>query len=125
MSRTARLWKGVGSLTLGGLLLSGVMARAAEPPPLSQQLTELGRQALAQGQAAQAQTFFRRALELDPNNLEARRGLDRRAGIRRVALQDPGPGGEMPAPGAEAAPPAGEAPAPAPADAPAVPEGPA
>jgi len=46
MSRTARLWKGVGCLTLGGLLLSGVMARAAEPPPLSEQLTTLGRQAL-------------------------------------------------------------------------------
>ena len=72
MSRTARLCKGAGSLALGGsLLLSGVVARAAEPPPLSRQLSELGRQALAQGQTAQARTFFRKALQLDPTNAEA------------------------------------------------------
>ena len=73
MSRTARLWKGVGSLALVGLLLSGVTARAAEPPDLSRQLTELGRQALAQGETTQARTFFLKALQIDSNNDEARR----------------------------------------------------
>ena len=89
MSRTARLCKGAGSLALGSLLLTGVVARAAEPPPLSRQLSELGRQALAQGQTAQARTFFRKALQLDPNNAEARRALSRPAGVVRVARQDP------------------------------------
>ena len=46
MSRTAHLWKGAGSVALGGLLLAGGLVRGAEPPPLSQQLSELGRQAL-------------------------------------------------------------------------------
>src|SRR3954471_22416963 len=91
MSRTARLWKGAGPLAVGGLLLSGVLVRAAEPPPLSQQLSDLGRQALARGAKAQAQTFFRKALELDPANNAARQGLDRAVPpkIRRVALQAP------------------------------------
>ena len=86
MSRTARLCKGAGSLTLSSLLLSGVVARAAEPPPLSRQLSELGRQALAQGETAQARPFFRKALQLDPNNAEASRALSRHAGVVRVAL---------------------------------------
>ena len=106
MSRTARLCKGAGSLALGSLLLSGVVARAAEPPPLSRQLSELGRQALAQGQTAQARTFFRKALQLDPNNAEASRALSRQGGVVRVALQDPPPvptGDEAPAPEAETA----------------------
>ena len=53
MSRTARLCKGAGSVALGGLLLTGVLVRGAEPPPLSQQLSDLGRQALARGETAQ------------------------------------------------------------------------
>ena len=32
MSRTARLWKGAGPLTLGGLLLSGAVALAGDQP---------------------------------------------------------------------------------------------
>ena len=52
MSRTARLWRGAGFLMLGGsLLLPGVSALADDDPPLSKQLTDLGRQALAQGAA--------------------------------------------------------------------------
>ena len=101
MSRTARLCKGAGSLALSSLLLSGVVARAAEPPPLSRQLSELGRQALAQGETAQARTFFRKALQLDPKNAEASRALSRHAGVVRVALQDPPPvptGDEAPRP---------------------------
>ena len=107
MSRTSRLWKGAGPLTLGGLLLSGVIVRGAEPPPVSQQLADLGRQALAQGETGHARTFFQKAVLLDPNNAEARRALSRLGGVRRVALQDaaPEPPAEKPA----------DAPAPAPA----------
>ncbi len=126
MSRTARPWKDIGALALGGILLSGVTARAAEPPPLSRQLTELGRQAMAQGETSQARTFFLKALQIDSNNDEARRVLSRLARIRRVALQDPAAGGaEMPDPGPAAAPPEGESPAPAPADSPDAPATPA
>ncbi|MBV8315519.1 MAG: hypothetical protein JOZ53_11330 [Planctomycetaceae bacterium] len=126
MSRTARLWKGVGALVLGGLLLSGVTARAAEPPPLTRQLTELGRQALAQGEPTQARTFFLKALQIDSNNDEAQRALSRLARVRRVAFQEPdASGATMPAPGPAAAPPAGESPSPAAADSPDAPATPA
>ena len=75
MSRTARLWKGAGLLTLGGVLLSGVVALGDDGPPLASQLNDLGRQALAQGATAMAQTFFQKALALDPGNADATRGL--------------------------------------------------
>ena len=68
MSRTARLWKGAGLMTLGGVLLSGVVAFGDDGPPLATQLNDLGRQALAQGASAMAQTFFQKALQLDPGN---------------------------------------------------------
>ncbi|MBV8268709.1 MAG: hypothetical protein JO252_20455 [Planctomycetaceae bacterium] len=126
MSRTARLWKGVGALVLGGLLLSGVTARAAEPPPLTRQLTELGRQALAQGEPTQARTFFLKALQIDSNNDEAQRALSRLARVRRVAFQESdASGATMPAPGPAAAPPAGASPSPAAADSPDAPATPA
>ena len=97
MSRTARLWKGAGLLTLGGVLLSGVVALGDDGPPLASQLNDLGRQALAQGANAMAQTFFQKALSLDPGNADATRGLkDTKAAQDRVvhvAFQDPaGPG---------------------------------
>ncbi|MDR3639681.1 MAG: tetratricopeptide repeat protein, partial [Isosphaeraceae bacterium] len=101
---TARVWKKIGSWALGGVLLAGGSAVYAEDAPsLSGQLAALGRQALQQGQADQAQTFFRKALQLDPTNAEARRGLGDRAGVRRVALQDADkPAAEAPAPDAPA-----------------------
>jgi hypothetical protein len=93
MSRTARLWRGAGFLMLGGLLLPGVPALADDDPPLSQQLTDLGRQALAQGAAPAAATFFQKALKLDPNNKVAAQGLEdtkqRQKSVTRVALQEP------------------------------------
>ncbi len=90
MISTARLWKSVGALALGGALLSGgLAARAADAPPLSQQLAALGRQALQQGHTDQARKFYRKALELDPQNGEARRALAGKGGVLRVALQDP------------------------------------
>ena len=91
MSRTARLWRGAGFLMLGSLL-PGVSALAADDPPLSTQLTELGRQALAQGAAPAAETFFQKALLLDPNNKLAAQGLEKSKqgrGVIRVAMQDP------------------------------------
>jgi len=118
MSRTARLWKGAGPFALGSVLLAGVVVLGAEPPPLTQQLSNLGRQALARGETAQAQTFYRKALELDPSNAEARQGLSRAASsrVRRVALQDPAaPPTDPSVPAAEpTAPPADVPPEPAP-----------
>ena len=75
MSRTTQLWRGAGFLMLGGVLLSGVSTFGADETPLSNQLSELGRQALAQGAKAQAKTFFQKALLLDPTNDKAARGL--------------------------------------------------
>src|SRR5262245_29653067 len=106
MSRTARPWKGAGLLTLGGLLLSGVVARGEDGPPLATQLNELGRQALAQGASAMAQTFYQKALQLDPSNAEAAKGLkaskNAQAEVMKVAFQEPTPP-PAPAPGAPAA----------------------
>ncbi len=104
MSRTARLWKGFGSLTLGGILLSGgIAAGAVDSPSLSQQLAELGRQAAARGRADDARTFYRNALKLDPSNAAARAALGRLGNVRRVAFQDPAvtPPAPEPAPAAE------------------------
>ncbi len=94
MSRTARMWKGAGLATLGGVLLSGVLARGDDGPPLASQLSELGRQALAQGANSMAQTFFQKALQLDPSNAQAQRGLEQAKAARdqvlRVAAQNSG-----------------------------------
>ncbi|MGC1719057.1 MAG: hypothetical protein WA746_08725, partial [Isosphaeraceae bacterium] len=122
MSRTARLWKGAGLLTLSGVLLSGVVALGDDGPPLASQLNDLGGQALAQGATAMAQTFFQKALALDPGNADAARGLkDTKAEQDRVvhvAFQEPapaqppaGPTTPPPAPGVMA--PAAGMPAPA------------
>ncbi|WP_237722728.1 tetratricopeptide repeat protein, partial [Singulisphaera acidiphila] len=83
MSQTARMWRGLGPLTLSGLILTGVTSRAADTTPLPKQLTELGQQALAQGASEQAKKFYRKALELDPRNGEAKRALSQ----IRVAFQ--------------------------------------
>jgi len=63
MSRTELLSRGAGFLMLGGVLLSGVSAFGADEPPLSNQLTELGRQALAQGSSKAAKNFFRESAD--------------------------------------------------------------
>ena len=125
MSRTARLWKGAGSLALGGLLLSGVVARGAEPPPLSRQLTDLGRQAMSQGETAHARTFFQKAVQLDPNNVERVAALGRLGGVRRVALQVPAEPAAGDKPAAEPVAPADAAPGDKPAAEPAAPAEPA
>ena len=93
MRPTARPWRGTGFLTLGSLLLFGVSTFGAEDPSLSKQLTDLGRQALAQGSTPTARTFFQKALQLDPTNQAAARELEelKPAGdsVVRVAMQDP------------------------------------
>jgi tetratricopeptide (TPR) repeat protein len=90
MSRTARLWKGVGSLTLGGILLSGgITAQAADSGSLAQQLVTLGRQAAAQGKAGDARAFFKNALKLDPANTEAKAALAGVSNVRLTSYQDP------------------------------------
>ena len=98
MSRTARLWKGVGPLTLGGLLLSGGSpARADDARRCREQLIDLGRQAAAQGKADDARTFFQNALKLDPNNAEARTALARLGDGPPRRVPGPGPAGPAPA----------------------------
>ena len=108
MSRTERLSRGAGFLMLGGVLLSGVSAFGADEPPLSNQLTELGRQALAQGSSKAAKGFFEKALTLDPSNPAAARGLkdaDRaERDVVKVAFQDAKPD-QAPAAAAPATPP--------------------
>ena len=95
MYQAARVWRCAGFLMLGGVLLSGISAFGADEPPLSDQLTDLGRQALSQGASATAQTFFEKALALDPSNAGAARGLKEiersQRGVVRVAYQDPKP----------------------------------
>ena len=75
MSGTTRFWKGVGPLALGGLMLSAAAALADDSNPISDQLTGLGEQALAQGQPDDAAEFFRKALEINPENIEALKAL--------------------------------------------------
>ncbi len=103
MSRTSRPWKGAGLLTLGGIVLSGVVALGDDRPPLASQLNDLGRQALAQGATAMAQTFFQKALVIDPGNTDATKGLRETKAVQdrvvKVAFQDPG-APQPPAPGA-------------------------
>ncbi len=94
MVHPLRSWRSRAAGVLFGLVLTWPTARADSPePPLSSQLAELGRQALAQGAAPAAQTFFQKALQLDPNNKAAARGLEesrRAAGaIVRVASRVP------------------------------------
>ncbi len=98
MSGTARHWKGVGILAVGGLLLCGALVRAADPPPLSEQLLELGRQAVAQGRPVEARAFFQKALLLDPKNAEAERALQDRPVRLASRLQDPAPAQDKDAP---------------------------
>ncbi len=110
MYQAAHVCKSAGFLVLGGMLLSSSLALGADDPPLSEQLTDLGRQALSQRASDMAKTFFEKALALDPSNDGAARGLksiDRsRQGVVRVAYQDPKPG----APAGDAAAPAAPAP---------------
>ena len=92
MSRTKRLWRGVGPLTLGGLVLSAGLALAgSDPSSLADQLVGLGRTAAARGQAAEAKTFYQNALKYDPNNAAAKSALSRMSLVRRVSMQDPVP----------------------------------
>ncbi len=93
MSRTARPWMGAGPLSLGGLLLTSSLAAAgADPatPPLSRQLVGLGRQAAAQGHNGDATKFYKRALALDPRNVDAREALTRVA-LRQAGTTPPAP----------------------------------
>ncbi len=91
MLRTSRLWRAVGPLTLSlsSLIVGAAPVLAESAPLLNSQLNDLGRQALAQGRSTEAKSFFQKALQLDPADAEARRGLD--ATVRRVAMQDPVP----------------------------------
>ncbi len=95
MSRTTRLWIGAVLLTLAGVLVPGVSTLAGDDPPLSEQMAELGRQALAQGATETAQTFFQKALSLDPSSAIAQRGLKdierSQTNVTRVAFQDAQP----------------------------------
>ena len=98
MYQAARMWRCAGFLMLGGVLLSGISAFGADEPPLSDQLTDLGRQALAQGASNTAQTFFEKALTLDPSQRGRSAGPERdrtlapRRRSRRVSRAQARPG---------------------------------
>ncbi len=77
MPRILRLSRAIGRLALGGALALAARARAAEAPPLTRQLADLGAQAASQGRPGQARDFYRVALKLDPGNADARAALDR------------------------------------------------
>jgi hypothetical protein len=85
------------------------VARGDDGPPLASQLNDLGRQALAQGASGMAQTFFQKALQLDPGNHDAEVGLKESKAaadrLMRVALQEPAPPASAPAPAAASQPP--------------------
>src|SRR5258706_4907756 len=95
MKRSDCGWRGHLWWPLGGLLIAGAVARGESPPPLADQLLDLGRQAVAQGAIAQAETFYRKALKLDPDNAGARRALDELPRVRRVSLVTPDRGGAV------------------------------
>ena len=90
---------------------TGSATRADDNPPLADQLTDLGRQALAQGAGGMAGSFFQKALQLDPGNAEATKGLAeaKAAGDRlvKVALQDAAADPAAPTPTPPPAPPPG------------------
>ncbi len=95
----------VGPMALGGFVLSAAVALAADSPSpsLTEQLNDLGRQAVDQGRLGEAADFYKKSLSIDPSNAEARRAL-RGGGITRVAMQDPadGPATNAPAKPSEA-----------------------
>src|SRR3954452_3825399 len=94
---------GLSSLwAMGGLLLVGAMAPGESPPPLADQLHDLGHQAVAQGVIAQAETFYRKALTLDSGHAGARRALEGLPRIKRVSLARPVGGGVAAGPGGPA-----------------------
>src|ERR1700722_2603945 len=75
--RSSKSWQSGTAGLFFGLALAWPSARAESPAPsLPTQLVELGRQALAQGAVPTAQTFYRKALQLDPTNKAAARGLE-------------------------------------------------
>jgi hypothetical protein len=66
MRHAKKTWRYAAAGVIGGCVFCAQPARAERP--VSEQLLELGRQALAQGQPAQAERFLRKAAELDPGN---------------------------------------------------------
>jgi hypothetical protein len=107
MSGTSRPWRGAGLLLLGGALLTGARVFGADEPPMSNQLADLGQQALAQGATRAAEKFFKGSLELDPANQAATDGLKevkRADEVLLVAMQEPKKD-EKPAAPADDAPP--------------------
>jgi hypothetical protein len=79
-----------------GLLLGGSLSLASDPS-LSDQLVDLGRQAIAQGRKPEAASFAQQALRLDPQNEAAGRMLSD-LGVTRVAMQEPGGSAAPPPP---------------------------
>ncbi len=126
MIRFARMWRIPGALSLGGaLLVSGALARSAEPESVPNQLVRLARQAKSQGRVEEAKRFYQSALKRDPANTEAKRELAAlRDPLERVAFQAAGkdnaqpddaaakPADDAAAKPADDAKPAGEAPKP-------------
>ena len=92
MSRTARLWKGVGPLTLGGVLLRRASGRCRRRPALEAADRPPGGRRLAQGRTAEARAILEKRPEARPDQCRSPRGP--RAGrpaVRLVATRTPSP----------------------------------
>ena len=86
MKRRDSRWPGGLRWSLASLLVAGAVARGESPPPLADQLFDLGRQAVEQGAIAHAETFYRKVLTLAPGHAGARQALENLPRVRRVSL---------------------------------------
>ncbi len=81
MKRRDSQWPGGLRWSLASLLVAGAVARGESPPPLADQLFDLGRQAVEQGAIAHAETFYRKVLTLAPGHTGACQALDSMLGL--------------------------------------------
>ncbi|MFM7318051.1 MAG: hypothetical protein ACKO5E_13990, partial [bacterium] len=79
--------KKVLSLAVLGFSSGFVSISIADDARISEQLIKLGRQAQAQGYAADARNFYTQALKLDPKNTDAKAGISELGEVRQVAFR--------------------------------------
>ena len=75
------------ALAVLGFSSGYVSISIADDAQISEQLIKLGRQAQAQGYAADARNFYTQALKLDPKNADAKAGISELGEVRQVAFR--------------------------------------